>query len=346
MRDKVTLQIDDQRIENFLSYRVESNLFNAADTFDLTLANPGQDVKEGARCRLYVNDQLELNGIIDRISENSTKTENSLKVEGRDLMGLLVDSYAKDFADKKGETLSALAQRLLADIPFINRKAIQYGKGSKDRAVPLTGKEEDFEFTEIEPSQTVFETLKKYALSRGMLFFGLPDGTINFGEPVTSGKAEYTLILKKDGKFNNVLSAQRTRDISQRYKTVTITGQRQGTDEYGPEDINISATVTDETFPFVKPFVATADHDGQDPARYAKVLMEKQQFAGRSLIYKTYGHSQNGKNYQVNAVCHVSDDCSTYKIEDNFLIYARTFEMSRQGVFTVLRLSRLGVLPV
>jgi prophage tail gpP-like protein len=346
MRDKVTLQINDQRIEKFISYRVESNLFNAADTFDLTLADPAQTVEEGSRCKLYVNDQLELNGIIDRIIENTTKTENSLKIEGRDLMGLLVDSYAEDFADKKGETLKVLAQRLLAGIPFINRKAIQYGKGSKDRAVPLTGKEEDFEFTEIEPAQTVFEILKKYALSRGMLFFSLPDGTINFGEPVTSGKAEYTLILRKDGKFNNVLSAQRIRDISRRYKTATITGQRQGTDEYGAEDINISATVTDETFPFAKPFVATADHDGQNPARYAKVLMEKQQLAGQSLSYKTYGHSQNGKNYQVNTVCHVSDDCSSRTIENDFLIYARTFEMSKQGVFTNLKISRLGVLPV
>jgi len=57
-----------------------------------------------------------------------------------------------------------------------------------------------------------------------MLFFSMPDGTFVFGEPLTSGKAEYTLI-----KGFNILEGERTRDISKRYKTVTVTGQQQGT---------------------------------------------------------------------------------------------------------------------
>ena len=342
MRDKISLQISGKRIENFLSYRVNSNLFEVADSFSLSLANPHITIAEGARCKLYVNDRLELNGIADRISERYDKSTRSLTVDGRDLTGLLVDSYAEDFTGKKNESLKALTRRLLAPIPFINRSAIIFGKGSKDRAVPLT-KTEDFEFTETSPAETVFEKLKQYALARGMLFFSLPNGTLVFGEPLTSGRAKFLLMCRKNGADNNIIEAERVRDISQRYSKVTVTGQRQGTDALTPEAINVSAGVVDRTFPFYKPFVAGTEHDGQSPKQYAGSLLERQQFEGFSLRYKTYGHSQNGKNFQVNSVCHVSDEI--YGIEEDFLIYARTFEMSKQGVFTNLRLSRLGVLP-
>lgn len=339
MRDKVSLVINNLKIENFLSYRIESDLFVSDDAFEITLANPGTDIPEGARCKLYVNDQLELNGITDRISNSYDKSGSKLSIEGRDLMGLLIDSYCEEFPTLENVTLKEIAERLLADVPFINRKNITYGKGNKNRAVPLTKTEDEYEFTQISPYSTVFEELKKHAIARGMLFFSMPDGTLIFGEPMTSGKSEYTLI-----KGKNIIEAERVRDISKRYKTVTVTGQQQGTDLFEPDDINIEGMVEDADFPFAKPFVAQAEHDGQDPQKYAKILMEKQQFEGFTLSYKTHSHSQNGKNYQVNAVCHVKDE--KFSIDDDFLIYGRTFEMSRNGVFTTLKLSKLGILPV
>lgn len=339
MRDKVSLHINNLRIEDFLSYRIESDLFVADDAFEITLANQGLEIPEGAQCKLYVNDTLELNGIIDKITDSYDKSGSKLSVEGRDLMGLLIDSYCEEFPTMENVTLKEIAEQLLANVPYISRKDIIYGKGNKNRAVPLTQTEDDYEFAQITPYTTVFEELKKHAIARGMLFFSMPDGTLVFGEPLTSGKAEYALI-----KGKNILEGERVRDVSRRYKTVTVTGQQQGTDLFGPEDINVSGVATDADFPFAKPFVAQAEHDGQDPQKYAKVLMEKQQFEGFALNYKTHSHSQNGKNWQVNAVCHVLDD--KFSIDDDFLIYGRTFEMSRDGVFTTLKLSRLGILPV
>jgi prophage tail gpP-like protein len=259
-------------------------------------------------------------------------------------MGLLVDSYAEDFKDIPNESLSALTQRLLAKIPFINRKRIIFGAGSKDRAVPLTAKDEDFDFTEVEPARTVFEILKQHALSRGQLFFSMPDGTFVFGQPRTSGAARYVLISRLDGADNNVIEADRTRDISKRYSKVVATGQRQGTDAWDLDDINVFATVEDPTFPFYKPFVVAVDHDGQHPERYARVLMDKQRFEGFTLSYKTAGHSQAGRNWQVNEICRVIDD--PWQIDADHLIYGRTFELSKtDGVTTTLLLSHPGVLP-
>lgn len=345
MPDNISLVIGDQVIENFISYQVESDLFVAGDAFKLDLVNPEIEIKEGARCRLEVNGVRELEGIIDRIVEGYSKAGRKLTIEGRDLMGLLVDSYCEEYITLEDITLKALAQKLLKNIPFINTKEIIYGKGNKDRAVPLSTKEEDYEFAQIEPGQTVFEVLRNYALSRGMLFFNHPDGTLIFGEPVTSGSPDYTLICRKDGTGNNIMSSERVRDISKRFSKVTITGQKQGADDREVDDINFEGTVEDKSFPFKKPFVATLEFDGQNPKKFANILMDKQKFDGFELSYKTNGHSQDGKNFQVNSICHVIDEI--YGYDDDFLVYGRVFEMSkRDGVTTTLKLSRLGEMPV
>jgi len=70
MRDKISLHINNLKIENFLSYRIESDLFVADDAFEITLANTGAEISEGAQCKLYINDTLELNGIIDKITDS------------------------------------------------------------------------------------------------------------------------------------------------------------------------------------------------------------------------------------------------------------------------------------
>jgi prophage tail gpP-like protein len=344
MPDKVSLVIGDKVIKNFISYQVESDLFVAGDAFKFDVINPDIEITEGARCELMVNDQLELNGVIDRISDGYSKAGKKLTIEGRDLMGLLVDSYCEEYPTLENITLKALAEKLIKNVPFINTKSIIYGKGDKDRAVPLSAKEEDYEFAQIEPGQTIFEVLRNYALSRGMLFFSLPDGTFIFGEPVTSGAPDYVLICKKDGTGNNIITSERVRDISKRFSTVTIVGQRQGSDDWDVDDINFEGTAEDKSFPFKKPFVATLEFDGQNPEKYANILIDKQKFDGFELSYKTRGHSQNGKNFQVNTVCHVIDEI--FGFDDDFLVYGRVFEMSkRDGVTTTLKLSKLGVLP-
>ena len=59
-KDRMTLWVNDRRIENFLSYRVESDLYTADDAFSAELAQPETDIEAGMRCQLYINDQLAL----------------------------------------------------------------------------------------------------------------------------------------------------------------------------------------------------------------------------------------------------------------------------------------------
>jgi len=102
MSDNIELRVGSTAIKNWLSYTIEADIYTADDAFSLELAHPETDVTAGKRCELYVNGTLELTGIIDRVNKSYDKSGQKLRVEGRDLMGLLVDSYCEEFFTLQG----------------------------------------------------------------------------------------------------------------------------------------------------------------------------------------------------------------------------------------------------
>jgi len=334
MSDRIALQIAGKRIENFISYSIESDLYTADDAFSLELSNPEINVKAGQRCELYVNSKLELTGLIDRVEQSGDKSSARLSVSGRDLMGLLVDSYCETpFQTLKGTTVKALAADLLKNIPFINRKKIVYQDG-----IGAALLDAPHEFTQTEPGATVFDTLKNYAASRGLMFFSLSDGTMVFGRPKAKGKPLYTLLCHRDGT-TNILSGSRIDDMSRRYSKYVVMGQQQGTDESGPD---VAGIAKDDEVPFYKPLVIVDNNDGRSPALHARMAKEKARFEGFQLLYKVPGHSQGNRNWTINELCTVGDEVRS--VHGTYLIYGRTFSLSKdEGVTTELKLSIPGV---
>ena len=324
----------------------------ADDAFSLELAHPEMEIKRGQRCELYVNGHLELTGIIDKGSRKYDKSGKTLRIEGRDLMGLLVDSHCEKFADVEGMKLSDLAEMLLKTVPFINRKAIQYQenvvgklKGSKRGGGHSLLDFEDTaqKISRIKPGMTVFETLKTYAASRGLMFFALPDGTFVFGRPKAKGEPVFSITFKKDGT-GNVKEGEEIDDISKRFSKVTVVGQQQGHENFLMETskVQISGTATDSEFPFYKPYVKEVRHDSQSPDMHARFIMEHQRHQGYQLHYTVQGHSQKGRNWQINELCQVKDE--ELNIDGVYLIYGRTMEKSKtEGTITRLKLGPPGL---
>jgi len=334
MSDSVTLKIGGQAIENFLSYSIEADIYTADDAFTLDVANPEIRIEPGKLCELYVNGEREMTGIVDRINDGYGRRGSSIRIEGRDLCGLLTDSHCEEGVTLEDMSCKELAERLLSKVPFIKRSDIAYQENIK--------LDTPQEFGQIEPGQTIFEALKEYAGSRGMMFFYLPKGTFVFGKPRNGGKPLYYLYTRKsDPGENNILEGDRVRDISRRYSKISVIGQQQGTDDYGSDDINTEGTVIDATFPFYKPYIATDNNDSQSPKLRAQMMMERMRFDGYQLKYRVAGHSQNGRNWRINEMCRVIDE--NFGIDGNYLIYGRTFERSEKGTFTTLKLSYPGV---
>jgi prophage tail gpP-like protein len=350
--DQVELKVDGRTIGRFLSYEVTSDLYVADDAFSLDVAKPETAIKPGQRCELYVNSVLELTGIIDRCSRRYDKRGLTWRIEGRDLMGLLVDSYCEEFVTVQGKKLSDLAEMLLKTVPFINREKIIYQENivgklkGKKRTVdePIEGyMDTPQRISQIEPGMTVFEVLKNYAASRGLMFWAMPDGTFVFGRPKAKGEPAYTLTCRKDGQGNNVLDGSETIDVSRRYSKVVVIGQQQGQDDFsGATDINTRAEAIDEAFPFYKPYVTQDNNDSQSPPLHARMIMERQRHEGYQLDYTVQGHGQDGNNWRINELCRVRDE--QFALDGVYLIYARTFSRSKQsGTTTRLKLGAPGL---
>jgi len=353
--DIISLQIAGRRIERFLSYTIAVDLYTPADAFSLEIANPEAEIKRGQRCELYVNGNLELTGIIDKSSRKYGKSGLTTRIEGRDLMGLLVDSHCEQFVDVEGMKLSDLAEMLLKTVPFINRKTIQYqenivGKLRSHRHHQGSGQslmgsmDSPQKVSRIEPGMTVFDALRTYAASRGLMFFALPDGTFVFGRPKAKGEPLYSLTCIETGEGNNVLEGEEIDDISKRFSKITVLGQQQGQDDFMMDATKITThgTVTDPDFPFYKPFVVRDNNDSKSPELHARFILEHQRHQGYQLHYKVQSHTQNDKNWQVNELCRVRDE--VLGIDGVYLIYGRTMERSRQeGTVTRLKLGMPGL---
>lgn len=352
MSDIVTLQIGKQRIENFVSYDIEADLYQAADRFVLELANPEAPVTPGMQCKLYINNQLELTGLIDKTARKYNKDGRTLTIEGRDLLGLLTDSHAEQFVTVQGKTVKQLAEMLLTSVPYINRSQIVYQenvvgklKGKKKSAdSPLTAfLDMPQKFSQIEPGMTVFEVLAIYAASRGLMFFALSDGTLVFGRPRITGEASFNITTGLDGRYNNVESGEEVNDISRRYSKITVVSQVQGGDDFGMDTskVNVKKTVTDADFPFYKPLVVKLNNDSQTPELHGRMLLEKQRHDGYSLSYTMALHSQNGRNWAINELCTVNDEA--LNIKRTLLVYNRRFRKNKQGSWTDIKLGPPGL---
>ncbi len=354
MPDKVELFVNKMRIEHFMSYKVDADLYTPADAFSLDLANPEAQIKAGHQCELQINGTLEMTGIIDKVTRKIGKNGVSLAVEGRDLMGLLIDSFCapKDWIDLQNIKLKALAERLLMDIPFIELKNIDYQENvvgklkSKKKSSSgggfLSALDGEQKIAHIDAGMTIFEVLRNYSLSRGMLFYCEPSGRFVFGRPLAKGEPSFSLTLRKSGRGNNVIESETVNDISRRYSKVLVVGQQQGNNETAADQINISGSHEDSTYPFQKLYVTRHNDDSVSPNMRARMIMEKQRREGAQLTYTVGRHQQNGINWSVNSICRVVDEAQN--IEGDYLIYGRTFEMNKQtGPITRLRLGAPGI---
>ena len=360
MSDIVTLQIGNQRIENFISYDIEGDLYQAADTFKLELANPEAPVKAGMPCKLFINGQLELTGLIDKVNRKGDKNGRTLTVEGRDLTSILVDSYAEDFITLKDKTVRQIAEFLIYANKAKNRPALPFislhkiiggefigkGKGKKKTVDnPLPGFiDMPQKISQIEAGMTVFEILAVYAASRGLMFYSLPDGTLVFGRPKVTGEPLFNVINRLDGNGNNIESWDENDDISRRYSKITVIGQTQGHDSDGqdPGKINVPpAVIPDPDFPFYKPLVVKLNNDSQTPTLYGRMLLEKQRHDGYSLSYTAPLHSQNGRNWAINELCTVNDE--VLNVQRTLLVFNRRFRKTKQGSWTDIKLGPPGL---
>ncbi len=340
---------DWKQCEVFESYSLDSDLSSSACAFSFEISAPelikrNIPITAGMQCKVLLNGHVELTGFIDRVENSYDKYSHSVKVSGRDLMGLLADSCCElsDCTVLGDITLVAAAQCLVRNLPVLGRGAARISIQGGIRNIAPVG------YLQIEPGMKIFDILSRYASMRGLIFYGTPDGSMVFGKAKTNSlplDPTFALTCCKDGRGNNIESLTVSEDISKAASKVIVVSQGEGGGAFGGAEV--SAEYANSEFPssFYKPLVLTQNGDLDSPAALAKMTVEQMRRDQYALTCKVAGHSQAGTNWKINCFASVNDEIAG--VRGDFLIYGRTFTQSKtEGTHTELRLGLAGLEPV
>lgn len=332
MSDRIELTINDVKFDRFTSYSVSSDIYEAADQFSFEIIPQNSfSPRAGMVCKLYVNGEIELTGIIDRVESNYSANGRTISIAGRDTMGLIVDSYCEEFITIRNSTLLSVAERLLKKVPYITSIDFDPVAFKRDATRP---------YIQIEPGQRIFDVLHDAAISRGLVFYSNPRGGLVFRKPRGKGKAKFTINQKFDRNNRSIISASLVDDITERYSKYTVLSQEQGDD--GAE-INSIATITDDNFPstIYKPFVDAVNDDKVSCKKMAQWYFENARSKSHTVQYELNGHSQHIYNWTIDELVHVNDD--VLGINEDLLVYGRTFRGSANSQTTHVKLGLPGL---
>lgn len=315
-------------------YEIDSDLLIPADAWQVGLGLPKgtfpPQVTEGAAVQVRIGRDTVLSGRIDDIDETVDKTSHTLMINGRDGAAVLTDCSAPVFTAK---------QVTLAEVVANVVKPLGISKIRIDAARSRTA-----EKISVEPGDTAWDTLVNAAEANGLWPWFEPDGTLVIGGPDYSKPPVATLILRRDGKGNNVESLRRTRSMAERYSDITVLGQAHGTAlENGKHALK--STARDTGVATYRPRIVV-DHDAENletTRARARKLLSDSRLKGFTLVARVKGHrSSDGVLWQPGQRIHVVSE--PHEIDAVFFLMARKFQGGRgQATITLLTLKEDGV---
>jgi len=279
--DTVELLIAGQAHGDWSSYEIDSDLLTPADAWHVTLGmTDGRmppDVVVGAPVEVRVGGETVMIGRVDEINHQVSKTSHTFTMSGRDQAAVLVDCSAPVFVAK------------MVDLKEIVAKTV--------RTLGITKIRIDADATRtrekinVEPGDSAWDTLAHAAEANGLWPWFDPDGTLVIGGPDYSTPVVATLVLRKSGKSNNVLSLAKQESVHGRYSEVTVLGQTHGTEmEQGKHALR--GSWKDDGVSWYRPKIVT-DHEADNTAvcvDRAHKLISDSRLNGLSISALVKGH--------------------------------------------------------
>ena len=332
--DKVSLLIGGRAHSDWITYEIDSHLITPGDAWRVELAPP-QDalpdvVVEGAPIELRVGRDTVLVGRVDTIDEETAKDRDTLILTGRDGAGVLLDCSAPIFVAKQ----ATLAQVIANVVKPLGITKIKISAGSTYTNEKIN----------IEPGDRAWNVLSHAAEANGLWPWFAPDGTLIVGGPDYTTKPVATLIMRRNGKGNNVNSLKRTRSMAERYSEVTVLGQMHGTASEAGKN-GIKGVAKDPAVAVYRPHVVI-DHECESVAmaisRARKLLMDSR-LRGLTLTAKVKGHrTSDGVLWTPGQRIHVVSE--PHNVDAVFFLIGRRFSKGRMGgSTTTLTLKEDGV---
>ncbi|KNC92532.1 phage baseplate assembly protein [Trabulsiella odontotermitis] len=360
-KEKISLVINGKAHSDWTSYSIDSDFLKPADGWQLMLGLPDKafpkEVVRGAAIKLQVGGETVLSGRIDSVGRVVSRNNYSLSLTGRDDAGILVDCAAPIFSANQ-LTLDEVIEKIVRPLGIRN---IRIQADSAPRNDKVT----------IEPGMRAWDALAKAAAGRGLWPWMDPDGTLVVGGPDYSAEPVATLVLKNDGKGNNVLELEDRRSINGCFSELTALAQGHartadskskstaplpldiwnddgsvkllasdsGQDQNGTTGTNdMSTKVTDPTVDYYRPQIITiGDTNNQEQVDYrAKKEMSDARLSGLDISAKVPGHrTADGVLWEPGQRVRIISE--PHGFDEIFFLMGRQFTGGRQGQQTSLR---------
>jgi len=340
MNDKFELLIAGKSHGDWASYEIDSDLLTPADAWQVTLGMSGgqipPDVVAGAPVEVKVGGETVLTGRIDEVGHQVSKTSHTFSLSGRDKAADLVDCSAPVFVAKLVSLKEIIAKIVSAF--GISRYRID-ADATRTR-----------EKINIEPGDSAWNALAHAAEANGLWPWFEPDGTLVIGGPDYSAPVAATLVLRRSGKGNNVISLARQHSMHGRYSEVTVLGQTHGTDTE-PGKHALRADAKDDGVSWHRPRVVV-DHEADSYAvarDRARKLIADSRLNGLTLSAVVKGHrivapGQPSDGQLWKPMQRVRVISEPHDLDAIFFLMARKFTRNRNdGTRTALTLKEDGV---
>jgi prophage tail gpP-like protein len=337
--DKVTLLIAGKEHGDWSSYEVDSDLLTPADAFHVTLGMPdGQmppDVVAGASVEVKVGADTVMTGYVDEIAHQVSKTSHTFTMSGRDFAADLLDCACPIFT-KKEAALSEIVAAIVRDFNIT--------KHIIDADTTLTRKK-----VAVDPGESAWNTLCHAAEANGLWPWFEPDGTLVVGGPDYNEPEVATLILRRDGSGNNVISLDKTESMAERFSKVTVYGQAPGT-SLDPGQNNLYYSAPDYAVSRNRPKIVQ-DHEADSVAvctGRARKLIADSRLQGLTLSALVKGHRIVAPGQPADGLLwkpgqRVRVISEPHGIDEVYFLMARKFTRNRSdGTRTALTLKEDG----
>lgn len=324
--DRVRLLVGGQSHDDWDAYEVDSDLLTPADAWRVVLAVKGGTVPAqivaGAPVEIRVGNDLVMVSRIDTIEDEAGRDGLRVVISGRDRAADLVDCSAPIFTARL-VSLDQIVAKLATEFGITKRRIDAASTRIREKV-------------SVEPGDTAWDALAHAAEANGLWPWFEPDGTLVVGGPDYDAAPVATLILRKKGDRNNVLSLSRARSMHGRYSELTVLGQTHGTlTETGKHAIKAKAT--DKGVSWHRPKVIV-DHESDSPAvaqDRARKLLADSRLRGFTLAAQVAGHrivasgqAADGRLWAPGQRIRVISE--PHGIDDVFFLMARKFTGGRQ----------------
>lgn len=296
-------------------------------------------------------------GRIDSVQRSVARSGVTLSLSGRDSAAILVDCAAPILTARQVGLEDVVAQIVrplgITKIRIEAESAIRSDKIS------------------AEPGERAWDMLLRACAGRGLWPWFAPDGTLVIGGPDYTKQPVASLIMRMDGKGNNVLSLSDASSIDKSFSELTVLAQSHAhssskkdlaiidvdDDSSSDSDIELSTgtaetgqhgmktVVKDPTVNYYRPQVlVVGDADNQEQINYrARKALSDARLSGYSLTAVVHGHrTSDGVLWEPGQRIHVISEY--HDIDAVFFLMGREFSGGRPGgTTTTLRLKEDGV---